>query len=120
MRYLSGQLSLCPLQEDSMHISCADNPTLQRLEIRKMNLERALLPGPLCASLANDPTFKGWTKFLQRGFKEHKQTGRLRDILSSQWIRSLHIQRKNEARSVSSKNQEDPSLTGKKFKTHCR
>ena len=59
MRYLSGQLSWCPLQEDSMQISCVDNPTLQRLEIRKMNLERALLPGPLCASLANDPTFKG-------------------------------------------------------------
>ena len=59
MRFLSGQLSWCPLQKDSMHISCADNPTFQWLEIRKMNLERALLPGPLCASLANDPTFKG-------------------------------------------------------------
>ena len=42
-----------------MQISCADNPTFQRLEIRKMDLDRALLPGPLCSPLANDPTFKG-------------------------------------------------------------
>ena len=59
MRFLSGRLSWFPLQKDSMHISSADNPTFQWLEIRKMNLERALLPGPLCASLTNDPTFKG-------------------------------------------------------------
>ena len=49
--------------EDSMQISCADNPTLQRLEIRKMNLDRALLPGLLCAPLAYDPSFKGLCVF---------------------------------------------------------
>ena len=49
--------------EDSMQISCADNPTLQRLEIRKMNLDRALLPGLLCSPLAYDPSFKGLCVF---------------------------------------------------------
>ena len=59
MKYRSEQLSWRPLQEVSFQISCADNSTLQRLEIRKMNLDRALLPGPLCAPLAYDPSFKG-------------------------------------------------------------
>ena len=42
-----------------MQISCADNPTSQRIEIRKINLEQAHLPGPLCAPLAYNPSFKG-------------------------------------------------------------
>ena len=58
MIYLSEQLSWRPLQEDSMQISCADNPTSQRIEIRKINLEQAHLPGPLCAPLAYNPSFK--------------------------------------------------------------
>ena len=58
--YLSKQLSWRPLQEDSIQISCTDNPTPKRIEIiRKFNLERALLPGPLCAPLAYNPSFKG-------------------------------------------------------------
>ena len=36
MIYLSEQLSWRPLQEDSMQISCADNPASQRIEIRKL------------------------------------------------------------------------------------
>ena len=36
MMYLSEQLSWRPLQEDSMQISCADNPASQRIEIRKL------------------------------------------------------------------------------------
>ena len=36
MIYLSEQLSWCPLQEDSMQISCTGNPTSQRIEIRKL------------------------------------------------------------------------------------
>ena len=63
MRYISGQPSWRPLQEDSMQISCADNPTFQRLEIRKMDLDRALLPGPSCSPLAYDPSFKGLCVF---------------------------------------------------------
>ena len=63
IRYISGQLLWCPLYEDSMPISCADNPTFQRLEIRKMDLDRALLPGPLCSPLAYDPSFKGLCVF---------------------------------------------------------
>ena len=59
MIYLSEQLSWRPLQEDSMRISCADNPTSQRIEIRRINLERALFPAPLCAPLAYNPSFKG-------------------------------------------------------------
>ena len=60
MIYLSKQLSWRPLQEDSIPISCTDNPTPKRIEIiRKINLERALLPGPLCAPLAYNPSFKG-------------------------------------------------------------
>ena len=56
MIYLSEQLSWRPR---SMQISCADNPTSQRIEIRKINLEQAHLPGPLCAPLAYNPSFKG-------------------------------------------------------------
>ena len=60
MIYLSKQLSWRPLREDSIQISCTDNPTPKRIEIiRKINLERALLPGPLCAPLAYNPSFKG-------------------------------------------------------------
>ena len=61
--YISGQPSWCPLWEDSMQISCADNPTFQRLEIRKMDLDRALLPGLSCSPLAYYPSFKGLCVF---------------------------------------------------------
>lgn len=59
MKYLSRQLSWRPLQVESFQISCANNPTLQSPETRGMTLERAIFPGPLCAPLAYDPSFKG-------------------------------------------------------------
>ena len=65
MMDLSEQLSWRPLLEDSMQISCTDNPTSQRAEIRKINLERAHLPGPL--QIANLRIFNSCVK--KRNYK---------------------------------------------------